>query len=216
MILFSDLHLCEESAETVFGQVLPGLFRACIERKDYEIACLGDIWHIRYKIDARLQNLLRDELVRWTLVGIRITILPGNHDQYEIDGRNALEVLGHIAGIQVYTVPTRDSRGLWVPYRKDISEIQVAIREVPESMLPLGEPTLFLHHGIQGAWMNDKVYDTKGVKLEDIGPQWQTVLCGHYHRHQKMGNRLWYIGSPYQTSVHEAGDPKGYCIWDGK
>jgi len=210
MIVFSDVHLREDSADVVLGEVLPGIYQAAIELQDYKVACLGDLFHLRYKVDARIQNALKDEFQKWVSAGIELRILPGNHDQYEVSGRNVLELFGHIPGVRVYSEPVWDAYGLWVPYRKDPAEILKALTLLGPTDGPF---TLWLHHGIRGAWMNDCQADSEGLPLESLGTKWSTILCGHYHRHQKVGSNLWYIGSPWQTNANEAGQIKGFCQW---
>jgi len=196
-------------------EVMPGIFQASLDTHDQEVAILGDLLHFRYKIDARIQNAVADELKRWTLAGIRVRIIPGNHDQYEVSGRNALELFAEIRGVSVYSVPTWDVDGLWIPYRKDPAAVRAALATpVPPDMLRVGN-TLFMHHGIKGAWMNDNAQDHEGLELAELTPnRWRAILCGHYHKHQKMGANLWYIGSPWQTGANEAGQAKGFVVWN--
>lgn len=214
MIVTADLHLREESADVVLREVLPGVFQTCMERGDLNVAILGDLLHFRYKVDARIQNAVADELKRWVMAGIRVRILPGNHDQYEVGGRNALELFAEIQGVSVYSVPTWDAEGLWIPYRKDPAAI-VAALATPGHESPVAK--LFLHHGIKGSWMNDNMQDSEGLELSELQPQrWQVILCGHYHKHQKVGGNLWYIGSPWQTGPNEAGQEKGLVQLSGQ
>ena len=214
MIVIADLHLKEESAEVILREVLPGIFQACIARNEREVAILGDVLHFRYKVDARLQNSLKDEFKRWADAGIQVRVLPGNHDQYDVTGRNALELFNEMPNVHVYTEPTWTSEGCWIPYRKNPEDILKALAQPKPS---LGGNTLFMHHGVKGAWMNDNVQDAEGVLLDNLEPaKWDAILCGHYHRHQQLGDRFWYIGSPWQTTANEAGQPKGYVVYTGK
>ena len=215
MIVTADWHLREESADTVLREVMPGIFQACLETSDLEVGILGDLLHFRYKIDARIQNAVADELKRWTLAGIRVRIIPANHDQYEVSGRNALELFAEIRGVSVYSVPTWDADGLWIPYRKDPVATRAALATPHNPAFAPGD-RLFMHHGIKGAWMNDNVQDGDGLELAELQPQrWKAILCGHYHKHQKMGGNLWYIGSPWQTGANESGQAKGLVQLSG-
>lgn len=215
MIIVADLHLREESADTVLREVFPGIFQASLDLNDKEVAILGDLLHFRYKVDARIQNAVKDEFKRWTMAGITVRIIPGNHDQYEVGGRNALELFSEIPGISVYSVPTWDASGLWIPYRKDPQSVKAAIATPYNPAIVPGD-TLFMHHGIRGAWMNDNVQDAEGIDLNDIQPQrWKAIFCGHYHKHQKIGPNFWYVGSPWQTTANESGCDKGFMRWNG-
>ena len=207
MIIFADLHLREETEDTVFNAVLPGLIDGAGSRGDKVIACLGDLFHFRYKIAARLQNKLYDWFTQHE--DYQFKILPGNHDQYDINGRNALEVFNSLDNVQVFTQATVDKDGLWIPYRKDNTDVEELIAKNLKKT-----KTAFMHHGIQGAAMNDCIQDTDGLPPA-MFQQFKTVLLGHYHKRQTIGN-CHYIGSPYQIKSDEAGQAKGFAIWDGK
>lgn len=213
MILLADVHLREDSEATVLDQVLPAVGQAALSESK-ELVILGDLLTFRYKIDARLQNRLIDTLKSLVAWGIHIRIIPGNHDQYEVGGRNALEPLGEIPGIDVYTQPTIDGDGFWLPYRKrpdDISRALEYLDPVQNSSVP---PILFTHLGINGALMNDHIRDTDGLPL-GVFQKYRAVFLGHYHKRQSIGNSgtiCHYVGSPYQTKADESGQEKGYAI----
>ena len=210
MIVFADLHLREETERTVFEQVLPGILAAA-RANDHEIAFLGDWWHVRYRVPVNLQNQVSAWIRECQEYGVKIRIIPGNHDQINIDGENALEVFSHFGpDVRVYTQPTEDMFGLWIPYRKRREDIQEALLK---GSINVGQwPVLWMHHGIQGAWMNDRVADTEGLPKEWFSKY--LVFCGHYHKRQSVSETIHYIGSPYQTTADESGQVKGYGIWN--
>lgn len=214
MLLISDLHLREDSADVVLNEVLPAVAGEAERLGDKHVGILGDVFHIRYRVSVRLLNALRDELMNWMQRGLTVTIIPGNHDQINVAGRNALEVLGDVIGVDVYTEPTWDSHGLWFPYRKpELVEAQLkdALSRKPSPEHP---NVLFTHLGIYGAWMNDGWQDKVGLP-PGLFEVFDFVICGHYHKHQYVGRKLVYVGSPYQTRADEAGQVKGYGIWNG-
>lgn len=212
MIIFSDLHLDEDCADVVLGQVLPGIYDASLHFKDPVVACLGDFWDLRYKVDVMLQNAVRDELLRWVEDGIRFIFLPGNHDQVNVHGRNALEVFDGLGSqCTVFTQPGWNEFGLWVPYRKYPKDMAFAIgTRPPEPWVP---SVLFSHHGLQNAWMNDHVRDREGLPLS-MFEGFDTIILGHYHKRQKIG-KAYYVGSPRQVTANESGQKKGFALWDG-
>lgn len=211
MILFGDVHLREQSAGVVLGEVLPGLREACLQEREQMAVCLGDFFHFRYQIDARVLNGVLDEFRRWHEAGLALSLLPGNHDQYQVDGRNALEVFSELDNVEVYTEPQWTAAGLWVPYRKSNEAIRDALN--------LKKPTyaancVFAHVPVAGAQMNDHLVDTDGIPA-DWFAGFDRVFCGHYHKRQMLaGKRIIYVGSPWQTRADEAGQPKGYAVLD--
>lgn len=215
MLILSDLHLREETADTVFGQVLPGVLEGARRWNNHYIAILGDLFHYRYKIDAWLQNKLYDIFTEWVFThNMHVRVLPGNHDQYNLEGRNALELLGEMSGVQVYTEATLDGDGLWIPYRKDPQYTKWAIEKYGAKALNKQmRRVCFLHNGIYGAFMNDTYVDQEGIPPE-LFVDFDAVLCGHYHKRQSLGN-IHYIGSPYQINAGESGQDKGYAFWNG-
>ena len=211
MIIFSDLHLDEDSADVVLGQILPGIYDASVQYRDPVIACLGDFWNLRYKVDVSLQNAVRDELMRWIRAGIKFLFLPGNHDQVNVHGRNALEVFDGLGEhCRVFTEPAWNELGLWIPYRKYPKDIAAALA-LPRP--PAGHDNVcWMHHGLQGAWMNDQVRDREGLPVSMFS-DFDTIIMGHYHKRQKIGN-AYYVGSPRQVTAHESGQKKGFALWD--
>lgn len=212
LVLFSDLHYREESMETCL-QVLNGVFEAAMAT-DRKVACLGDFWHFRYHLPIELLNRLGDELTKWVVNDVELIMLPGNHDQIDLNGRHALEVFMGWPNIRIYTEPTVDEWGLWIPYRKNPLQI---IAELDKHRTTL--PTVFAHCGIRGAAMNSNIIDTDGIPADAFGG-YRNVILGHYHRRQTLKGSntdvvLQYVGSPWETRADEGGDPKGYAIWPG-
>jgi DNA repair exonuclease SbcCD nuclease subunit len=209
LLLFSDLHLREESAEVCFA-VLAAIRGEAVKRGISSVAFLGDLWHVRYAVPVRLLNALKDELARWGGVGLRLFCLPGNHDQVDVAGRNALEILDALPHVTVISAPVVDAWGLWIPYRSDPAEVERAI----ELGRMLKAEVVFAHLPIKGALMNSLRANTDGLDSEMFAG-FRKVILGHYHKRQAIG-RCQYIGSPWQTRADEAGQPKGFAIWDGE
>lgn len=212
MYLLADLHLREESEATVLGQVLPDIRQSMEAGGETDLAILGDVLTFRYKIDARLQNALLDELRAFGALGMQVHIVPGNHDQYDVHGRNALEPLGELPNVALYTHPESNRWGHWLPYRKSVQDIQRIVQNFRAT--PNTPAVIFGHVGVMGARMNDSVIDGDGVSAGTFDG-FVTIL-GHYHRAQTIEPcSVTYVGSPYQTKADESGSLKGYGTWDG-
>jgi DNA repair exonuclease SbcCD nuclease subunit len=201
VIQFSDLHLKPESASTCFA-VLDAICEFAVANGEKTVAFLGDWWHVRYSVPVELLNAVDAELERWLASGIEeVILLPGNHDQVDVGGQNALQVLAR-PGVVVHSSPAEDAHGLWLPYRRDPAVLG-------ELAMSSKAKRCFVHHGLIGAQMNTGV--TAGA-ADGIAPvafqNFQTAFFGHWHRHQQIGNCV-YVGSPWQTKMDEAGQPKG-------
>lgn len=209
MIIFADLHLREESESVVLGTILPMLHEAAKQDEDRTLVCLGDFWHLRYLIPVYLQIAVCDFCKKLHADQIKFLLLPGNHDQINPAGNNALEVYDAFPHVTVYNGVTWTKDGLWVPYRKDPQTLRAAVLwPAPAGAISV----LWTHHGVKGARMNNQRVDTEGVDAAALGG-FQHIITGHYHLPQRVG-RVTYVGSPYQINAGEAGQVKGFGIFN--
>ena len=86
----------------------------------------GDFWHARGALPVEPLNAILRELQTWRQPTL---MLVGNHDQISVGGlAHALKPLAAAcSAIQVLEVPTLYKGGLWLPYRKDHTEIKAAL-----------------------------------------------------------------------------------------
>lgn len=221
MLVFSDLHLREENAELVLQTVLPGLVKLAKAQGCFDIGCLGDFWQVRHTIPVWLLNRVRD-MLRDCVEREEITwrLLSGNHDQVDVDGRNALESLAG-PGIEVYSGLAQDAYGIWVPYRKEKAQQLELIRRAA-AVPGAAERVLFGHFGVVGAQVAGLGEMADGIQLSELSGFWR-VLLGHYHRPQTVVGRtpekvfpVEYIGSPYQVNASEANESKHVLLIEAK
>ena len=221
MIVFSDLHLREQSEDVCF-RVLDRIAAAARD-SDHHVVCCGDFWNIRYQVNVRLLNRVHAVLEAWGSEGIAVDFLPGNHDQVDVSGRNALEVFEAHEYVTVWTDPGTYEVELpggelvtlgFVPYRKDI-DVQ---RADLTSVLAHKPTVVFGHFGIHGAIMNSGQVDQGGLHLPASDA---LVVLGHYHKHYQhvetrgRRERGWvYVGSPYQVDFGEVGNVCGFLTVD--
>lgn len=210
MIIATDLHLDEDSEKIVMGEVVPGIERASFERGDNTIALLGDLLNTRYRTHSRLIMALYDAVKTWTTAGKEVHILPGNHDMYSLEGRTVLELFERIC--KVYREPVVNNLGAWIPFQATTAAFRQAFSFCESISVANGTP-LFMHNTVMGAWLNDHTQATEGVPLElfeNARVRWRPI-SGHLHKPHAVGP-VTYVGSPWQTSAAEAGQPKGYAV----
>lgn len=203
ILLFSDLHLRSESRD-VCVQVLNGVRDTARNLGITQVGFTGDFFHVRYSIPVDIVNVTHEWAKSLKEADLDLIFLPGNHDQVNLEGRHALEVF-EADHIKVYTEPTEDEFGAWLPYRKDPEVVQQALDS-------FSSPVLFAHVPIRGAMMNNLLPDENGLPLE-MFEKFDKVLTGHYHKRQVHGN-VQYLGSPWQTRGDEWGQEKGFTVYD--
>lgn len=198
-------------------EVLRNIPKICAMYDDGHVAMLGDFWMVRHNLPVKILLDVRDEIKRWRRLGVvRVEMLSGNHDAITLEhGRNALEVFDGLEDfVHVHSEPEWTEHGFWLPFRPSHDVIRQALQKAIAN--PAGPPTLYAHIGLLGAWMNSLKKDEDGFSASElVAMGWKRVLCGHYHRHHSVMKGVSYIGSPYQVSYAEAGQPKGVVRWDG-
>jgi DNA repair exonuclease SbcCD nuclease subunit len=204
MLVFADLHL-KESTEDVCFRVLEEVYRLA-QKDDGRVVFCGDFWQLRYQVSVRLLNRVVEALSMWCQHDIRVDMVPGNHDQVTTAGDNALEVLGRLPGVRVWTESGfsqwEDKWLAFVPYRKDQAD-QAEQYGAAFDGAHIEPAYLFGHFGVQGATMNSGRADRESVSFGVGIP----IILGHYHRPQTVkGSSVTYVGSPYQQSFGEAGN----------
>jgi DNA repair exonuclease SbcCD nuclease subunit len=216
MIITGDVHLQEVTEETVFGEVFPDLLALAKEGVSEDLVFLGDLMHIRYNIAARLFDELH-ETIRELANHIRVHILVGNHDQYNVLGGTALSVFDHMHNVRVYDEPEVTDIGYFLPYREAKQHVAADIETLRNGKQQPKRPFMFMHHGIQGAIVREGLFDTTGIDpTELLAP---VTFCGHYHKQQVWNTNsgeIVYVGSPYQTKADEAGQDKGLVYVDSE
>lgn len=206
MIIFTDLHLRPKTADTVFGEVLPGIFEAALQDADRAVGFLGDWWHVRYRLPVDLLNASLVWLETLTEAGCQIHMISGNHDQINGAGETALEAFGHVDGVHVYTKPTVNDWGVWLPHQA---------AEYNSDFLYMGAPAsgkvIWAHQDVPGGLMNKLIQSKSGT----VFPETNRVYSGHYHKRQVVGN-VTFVGAPYQTRSDEEGNVTGYGVWNSQ
>lgn len=146
--------------------------------------------------------------------GLQMVMITGNHDQLSNDGMTHSLGLFHqpALGLEVIDRPVVKNGWAFLPFRripdmqKALLELDVAYRSVYGGS---GEKIpLVCHTDMLDAVTNSGRVSTRGIGVMDI-PSWVSVaFSGHYHRNQIIGNRLMYVGSPYQITAGESGETK--------
>jgi len=146
--------------------------------------------------------------------GIQLITLLGNHDIFwkESLAVNAQSlILGEYDNILVIDEPTRiheDNASIdLIPWICKENEDKVfKFIDNSKSELCLG------HFELAGFPMHRGMYAEEGLSHEMFA-KYERVLSGHYHTRSKAEN-IEYIGTPYEMTWQDAGDLKGFSVFD--
>ena len=221
-ILFTDLHVQKDT----LPYCLELLRRVADEARSRSagVICLGDFWHAGGILHTRQLNQVLQEVRGWG-EQIPLLMIPGNHDQ-AMRGNpdpllHALTPIGLASpgSVHIFSRPTLLEDSLWVPYGVTAAEMRVACAHAT-TYGPLR--AVFCHADIVGGLMSDGAVASKGLPPDAFPPLPTLVYSGHYHKPHVVaepmarGRHIRYAGSPYQTSMAEAGQAKALLVLDRK
>lgn len=145
---------------------------------------------------------------------ITMDIIPGNHDVYakntnEINSLNELlRGYDNINVIEEPEVKTFDGvRILMLPWLNN-ENFKTWMDWVEQQTADV----LYGHLELAGFEMYAGVKNEHGLSMEHFR-KFPQVWSGHFHHQSKKGN-IHYLGTPYELTQSDAGDPKGFHIFD--
>tara|TARA_B110000008_G_C16978824_1_gene567423 strand:+ start:3936 stop:6992 length:3057 start_codon:yes stop_codon:yes gene_type:complete len=178
-------------------------------RLETTVGFLGDFFDRVYN-EGTLPVDILNELMRffsreWT---VPMVMIPGNHDYFDAtETEHGLTPFSYASKhITVLDQPTMVGDQLWIPWRRDVKELEAIIHAHPQSRV------IFGHFDIVGFRLNATHTSTEGLR-PSLFPEHVPVFTGHYHTPQVHGN-IRYLGSPYQLSLSEAEDKKSLIVLD--
>lgn len=221
-VVFTDLHV-QRSTLPVCVQLLRKV-AAEAQARGAGVICLGDFWHAGGMLQTRALNLVLSEIQAWG-DETPFLMIPGNHDQSMRGDPNPLLHaltplrLARQSSIRVFSQPTLLGDSLWVPFGTSAEELRTAC-ESAESAAGGPLSAIFCHADIVGGLMNEGLANSQGLPPTAFPPLPTRVYSGHYHKPHVVaepmarGRYIRYAGSPYQTSMAEAGQRKALLVLD--
>ena len=223
-VVFTDLHCAPSSLKTSL-QVLRTVHQLARERENAGVLFLGDFWHHRGTLRVDCLNAVLQELRNWT---VPMVLIPGNHDQVTLGGHShGLTPLEYsyrvraqenkdttVPGPLVFSHPTIFAGALFVPHIRDIATLE----SILQSNAAKNAEAIFVHADVTGAYMNDLIVSTGGIH-PSVFPANKPIYSGHFHKphivtHKNNEIEIEYLGSPYETSLAEAEQPKALAVLD--
>lgn len=154
------------------------------------------------------------ELQTWN---VPVIMIPGNHDLISRTGHGvSLVPLATTLGSDkclLITTPAICLGALFLPYLHE----KARLREVMEMVKSgnYGVEAVFCHTEVEGARLTDRIVVKESAELAPADfPSTAPVYSGHLHRPHMVGERIRYVGSPYEVSAAEAGQQKSLVVID--
>lgn len=214
-VVFTDLHVSARTLDRalmVLARVRETVNRLRRPLLDPIVVCLGDFWDQRGVLSVRHVDALMNEFDRWDGDGIHAYFVPGNHDQVSQNGRvHGVRIFDAYNGFNVATEALVIEGGLaFVPWREDAA----ANKQMWDWVAGQSNLTIFGHAEVKGALANNGHKAVGRVTTATIETCARACYLGHYHARQKLGDRTWYIGSPFEMHMGERDQPHGIAIVD--
>lgn len=174
----------------------------------------GDLFHVRGKIEPSVFNPTFDTFAQIAAMGVKIEIIPGNHD---LEGHsasrlgNAMQQLEQIAGVTVVTEPTsfcgtNDDWAIMLPWIDSLDELRSIAKK-------LADPStdLIIHAPLNGVLTGLPDMGLDPVECAAWG--YRRVFCGHYHNHKEFcGGKVFSVGATSHQTWSDPNTLAGFLI----
>lgn len=241
-VMFTDLH-CSPSTLSTTLNILDTIHETAIRQPNTGVLFLGDFWHHRGSLPIPILNAVLDSLSKWKVPMImipgnhdQVTFKGEEHglsplrNAYNVDISPTAHstVSNIIPGPLIFSQPTQFLNATFIPHIRDNGVME----SILSSPLATSSSTdaIFVHADVTGAYMNDLIQSQGGVSPR-MFPRNKMIYSGHFHkphvitwkgrRGQKKTEQIEnhsvnieYVGSPYETSLSEAGQQKALQILD--
>lgn len=175
---------------------------------------LGDLFHDRQNLGIDVICRVYDQLKLTKEQGQNWVCFPGNHDMYLKNSWsiNSLKPLEQV--LQVYDQITQICLGgqnfTIVPfihyedkYMEQINQIKCRDNEI-----------LLTHIGVHNATLNECFLLKHWSIVDFINTPFKRIYTGHFHCHQKVGDNVWFTGSPIPYRFDEGVVDHGFIVFD--
>lgn len=218
--LVTDLHFAFKKGNDVYlesqmrffiNQFIPYLKKHSITT----IFMLGDLFDNRVYLDSKVLNTVLN-LFENLLKDFDIHIIVGNHDSY-FDSTievNSVKTLSGFKNVNIYSsiseIEMNGKKILMCPWITDYDKFSRDI-EPYKSDICMG------HFEIAKCKMFKDQISENGISTSTFLSKFKLTLSGHFHTRSTTkfnGNRLVYIGNPFQMNRGDMDDERGFSILD--
>jgi len=208
-MVFTDLHLGKKSNSVTHNEdcwnFVQWMCKVAQERDCDTCLFLGDFHDNRNSVNVVTLDYSLRCLEHVASKFSKTLLIPGNHDLYYRDRRDAYSVnwSRNIPGVEI--INQMETRGdcVFIPWMVGDDHKQVMTHQ--------GQ-YMFAHFELPNFLMNAMVRmpDLGELSLHDLSKV-STVYTGHFHKRQQQGN-VWYMGNAFPHNFSDAGDDARGCM----
>jgi len=201
--VFTDIHFGYKSNSPVHNQDCIDFISwassyAKIQGCDTAIF-LGDMTHQRNAINLLTLNRVIEGVTMLSKSFDNVYIIPGNHDNYFKDSRDAISIswADQFPNVTVFNEITKIDNCVFAPW---------LVGDEHRFIFGYSGTYLFGHLEVPGFVMSGTsvMPDGNGMNVEKFG-NFDKVFSGHFHKRQRMGN-VHYIGNCFPNNYGDAWD----------
>ena len=177
---------------------------------------LGDVFDRRKYINFQTLNSWRIRVFdRLQELGIEVHVIIGNHDTYwktTNEVNSVTELIRGYSNIKIYqepqTVMFDKTPFLFLPWINSSNQ-ETSLQEIQKTnaRIVCGHLEIIGFEHFKGHTNTDKGWDRK------VYHKFEQVFSGHFHFKSEQDNIL-YVGSPYEMMWNDAGDERGFHVFD--
>lgn len=175
------------------------------------IACLGDFFHTRKKIDVDIYNTAYSIIEDIHSKGLTFILIAGNHDIYYRNNATVTSLRPMQKYAKIVNEPYVVDNIVMLPYYEQPEKFTEVIQSIS-----VPNPIYFLHAEYKGAYRAKVSKDIAkhGIDSSIFPADTQRVFMGHYHMQQALTDKIMYLGSPLQITTREIYEDKFFYVFD--
>ena len=218
--ILNDTHFGVRNGSDVFSDYAGKFFSEvffpfCVVHGIKDIIHLGDYFDHRKYVNFKTIDVSRKTVLdKLALHGIKMVIIPGNHDCYfknTNDLCSLTQVLQH-PNVEVLMKPeVRNFHGLDIALLPWICDDNVV--ESMEFIKTCPAPILAAHLELSGFTMMRGLPVISHGQDKDQFSRFELVLSGHYHTKSSQAN-VHYLGTQFELTWSDCNDPKYFHVLD--
>jgi len=203
--IFNDNEYTDDGIPLKLMEILNSFDNMCkylLANKIDKVAILGDVNDTKEIAAVRAFSLFSKVLENYP--NITFYIIPGNHDITSKKGNEtAVDLLKGPSNIITIEETTNIDNITFIPFTDHMID---DLKEVESNDI------LMSHFGASDAQLSNGRSIRTRISSTDLN-KWKLVLCGHYHKPQKI-NHLYYTGTLVPLTRAEFGEEKRFLIID--